>query len=326
MKLFAYCLREFDEKPFFDRLCQEFDAEYAYTTAYPTKENVSLAAGYDAVSVTPCDMSGDMIQRFYDLGIRYISTRSIGYDHIDVRHAKSLGMQICHVSYAPDTVADYTIMLMLMSCRNICHILERTHIQDFTLKGKMGRDLCDCTVGIIGTGQIGKTVARRLAGFGCRILAYDLFPGKGLESIVEYVTLEQLYRECDLITLHAPATAENYHLLNEEAFASMKENVIIINTARGTLIDTDALIQALEKRRVSAAALDVLEQENGLYYINHMGNPITNRQLAVLRSFPNVILTPHTAFYTEKVVYDMAYKTFKGIHDMMNQIENPLVL
>ena len=106
----------------------------------------------------------------------------------------------------------------------------------------------------------------------------------------------------------------------------MKENVIIINTARGTLIDTDALIQALEKRRVSAAALDVLEQENGLYYINHMGNPITNRQLAVLRSFPNVILTPHTAFYTEKVVYDMAYKTFKGIHDMMNQIENPLVL
>ena len=326
MKIFAYALREFDEKEFFDYYSKEYSCEYGYTTAYPSPENVELARGYDAISCTPCDLNADMLDRFYEVGVRYIATRSIGVDHIDLKHAKELGMGVCHVSYAPETVADYAIMLMLMCCRNICHILERSRVQDYTLKGKMGKDICDCTVGVIGTGQIGKTVIKHLSTFGCRLLAYDLYPNEECKAWAEYVSLEELYAQSDIITLHAPATADNYHMLNASAFSKMKEDVIIINTARGALIDTDDLITAIESHKIGHAALDVLEQEDGLYYINRMGDVIENRQMAILRSFPNVILSPHTAFYTEKVVRDMAYKTMKGVHDMMNQVENPLII
>ncbi len=326
MKIFAYAMREFDEKGFFEKFSRELGCEYGYTTEYPNPGNVELARGFDAISATPCDLGADMLDRFYEVGVRYIATRSIGVDHIDLAHAKELGMGVCHVSYAPETVADYAIMLMLMCCRNICHILERSRVQDYTLQGKMGRDICDCTVGVIGTGQIGRTVIRHLAGFGCRILAYDIYPSDACRGMAEYVTLEELYAQSDIITLHAPATAENYHLLGETAFAQMKEGVILINTARGTLIDGDALIAAIESGKVGHAALDVLEQENGLYYANRMGDPISNRTMAVLRSFPNVILSPHTAFYTEKVVRDMAYKCMKGVLDMMSHTENPLIV
>lgn len=326
MKIFAYCLREFDEKPFWDQLTNEFDAEYAYTTDYPSPENVYLAEGYDAISATPCNLDADMLERFYAVGVRYIATRSIGVDHIDLKKAKELGMGVCHVSYAPQTVADYSIMLMLMCCRNICHILDRAKIQDYTLKGKMGKDISDCTVGIIGTGQIGRTVIKHLSGFGCKMLAYDIYPNEEVKQYAEYVPLETIYKECDIITLHTPATADNYHFINERAFEQMKRGVILINTARGTLIDADALINAVESGKVGHAALDVLEHEDGLYYINRMNDPIENRHMALLKSFPNVILSPHTAFYTEKVVWDMAYKTFKGVYDMMNKHENPLII
>lgn len=326
MKIFAYTLREFDEKEFFDQYSREFGFTYDYTTEYPNPENVRLAKGYDAISATPCDLSAAMLERFHEVGVQYIATRSIGVDHIDLGKAKELGMQVCHVSYAPETVADYAIMLMLMCCRKIVPILERSKVQDYSLKGKMGKDLCDCTVGVIGTGQIGKTVIKHLSSFGCRILAYDLYSNTECAALAEYVSLEALYAQSDIITLHTPATADNYHMLNAKAFFSMKKDVIIINTARGALIDTDALIEALENGKIGNAALDVLEQEDGLYYSNRMGDVINNRNMAVLRSFPNVILSPHTAFYTQKVVRDMAYKTMKGLHDMENHIDNPLIV
>ena len=326
MKIFAYTLREFDEKEFFDRFSLEFGCEYDYTTAYPCPQNVELARGYDAISATPCDLSAEMLDRFYNVGVRYIATRSIGVDHIDLAHAKELGIGVCHVSYAPETVADYAIMLMLMCCRKICPILDRARVQDYTLKGKMGRDLCDCTVGVIGTGQIGRTVIKHLSAFGCKLLAYDLYPNQECATMAEYVSLDKLYAQSDIITLHTPATADNYHMLNHETFALMKEDVIIINTARGTLIDTDSLIAAIESGKVGHAALDVLEQEDGLYYINRIGDVIENRTMAILRSFPNVILSPHTAFYTRKVVQDMAYKSIKGVHDMLHNIDNPLII
>ena len=326
MKIFAYCLREFDEKPMFDQLAGEFHAQYGYSTEYPIPDNVALAQGYDAVSCTPCNMGADMLQRFYDVGVRYVATRSIGFDHIDLEKARQLGMGVCHVSYEPETVADYAIMLMLMCCRNMPHIMNRSLVQDYSLRGKMGKDISDCTVGVIGAGQIGGTVIRHLSGFGCKMLSYDLYRNPRLEGLTEYVSLEELYAQSDIITLHAPATAENYHLIDAQALSQMRDGVILVNTARGTLVDTEALIQGLESGRVGHAALDVLEDEAGLYYANRMGDVIANRQMAVLRSFPNVILSPHTAFYTERVVWNMAYKTFKGVQDMMGHVENPLVI
>lgn len=326
MKIFAYALRPFDEKDYFDRFAKEFDCEYGYTTEYPSLENAELARGYDAVSATPCNMNAEILDRFYEMGVRYINARSIGFDHIDMAHAKELGMGVSHVAYAPETVTDYAIMLMMMCCRKICPILDRARVQDYSLKGKMGKDLCDCTVGVIGTGQIGKTVIKHLSGFGCKILAYDLYPNDECAKIAEYVSLDRLYAESDVITLHAPATDENYHMLNQKTFAQMKDGVIIINTARGALIDTEALICAIESGKIGHAALDVMEQEAGLYYARRIGDVIENRHMAILRSFPNVILSPHTAFYTEKVVQSMVYNSIKTVHDMMNGIENPLIL
>lgn len=326
MKIFVYAMREFDEKKFFDQLSEEFGFEYSYTTGYPSMDNVALAKGCDAVCLTPCDLSHEVIDQMKEMGIKCLATRSIGYDHIDLDYVKSLGIGASRVEYAPETVADYSIMMILMCCRNICHILKRADIQDFSLKGKMGKDICDCTVGIIGTGRIGQTVIRHLKGFGCKILAYDIYPNEEMKQYADYVSLEELYQHSDIISLHAPATAENYHLLNERAFEQMREGVIIVNTARGSLIDGMALIKALESGKIGHAALDVWEQESGMIYVNRMGDAIANREFALLKSFPNVILAPHTAFYTEKAVNSMAYNAIRCIHDMLDHKENPLVL
>lgn len=325
MKLFLYSFREFDEKEIFDELKEKYDFEYAFSAEYPSLENAHLAKGYDAISMTPCTMNAELLDAFHALGVKYVAARSIGYDHIDIAHAKTLGMGVSHVAYDPDTVADYAILLMLMGCRKIGYILERAKLQDYSLHGKLGRDIGDCTVGIIGAGQIGKTVIRHLSAFESRILAYDLYPDKAMEAYCQYVSFEELIRQSDIISIHAPATKENYHLLNDAAFEKMKQDVMIVNTARGTLIDTDALIQNLISGKVGFAGLDVLEKEDGLYYHNRMGDCIDNIQMAQLRAFPNVVLTPHTAFYTKKVVYSMAENVVKCVLDMQNRRQNPLI-
>ncbi len=323
MKIFAYSFREFDEKPTFDKLKEKYDFEYGYCAEYPSKENAYLAKGYDAISFTPCTFGKDLIDAFKNVGVKYIAARSIGFNHIDIEYAKSVGMGVSHVNYKPDTVADYAVMLILMGCRKASYIMQRANVQDFSLTGKLGKDLCDMTVGVIGTGNIGKTVVQRLNAFGCRVLGYDIFPKNNIGC--EYVSLEELYKQSDIITVHAPVTEENYHLLDEKAFGMMKDGVMIINTARGLLIDTDALIKNLKNGKVGFAGLDVLENEDGLYYCNRMGDVIDNDQMSVLRSFPNVLLMPHTAFYTENVVYQMAENVVKCVLDMENGVDNPLI-
>lgn len=326
MKIFVYCFREFDEKEFFDEFAEKYGVEYDYSNEYPGYENAELARGYDAISFTPCDMGKKMIDRFHSMGIKYFATRSIGYDHIDLEYAKRLGIGVSNVSYPPDTVADFTVMLMLMSCKKIGHILKRSELQDYSLKGKIGKNLCDCTIGIIGTGHIGRAVIKRLTGFGCKILAYDPYENEEVKNMAEYADINTLLEKSDLISLHTPGSDENHHLIDKAAFEKMKKGVIIVNTARGRLIDTDALIDAIECGKVDGAALDVLEHEVGLYYANRMGAPIVNRRMAVLRSFPNVILTPHTAFYSKTVVSNMAEKTIKCVLDMENGRENPNII
>lgn len=326
MKFFIYCFREFDEKEYFDKFAEKYNVEYAYSSEYPSYENAALAEGYDAVSFTPCPIDKTMIDRFKSLGVRYFSARSIGFDHIDLDYAKSVGIGVSNVSYPPDTVADYALMLMMMSCKKMAHILKRSEVQDYTLRGKIGKNLKDCIVGVVGTGHIGRAVIKRLSGFDCKILAYDPYENEEVKNIAEYVDFDTLLKTSDIITLHTPGSDENNHLLNKSAFDKMKKGVIIVNTARGRLIDTDALIDNLENGKVESAALDVLENEAGLYYANRMGDCIPNRQMAVLRSFPNVILTPHTAFYSREVVSNMAEKTIKCVLDMEAGVDNPNII
>jgi D-lactate dehydrogenase len=305
MKLYVYSMRDFDELPEFERFCSKYNVEWAYTNETPSMENLHYAKGYDVVNIITTVIDKNMIDKWQELGVKCIATRTIGYDHIDSEYAKSVGMGVVNISYSPASVADYTVMMILMGCRKIRHIMERASVQDFTLKGKIGIELHNATVGVIGTGRIGKTVINELSGFGCNIIAHDIYQSDEVKSKANYVSLEDLYKKSDIITLHAPATEDNYHMINKSAIEQMKTGVIIINCARGSLIDTQALIDGIESGKVGFAGLDVVEQESGLYYFNRMGEPLGNPQLAILKSYSNVIVTPHTAFYTDEAVANM---------------------
>lgn len=323
MKLYVYSMRDFDELPDFERFCQKYNIEWSYTNETPCMDNLDYAKGSDVVDIITTVIDRKMIDRWHEIGVKCIATRTIGYDHIDYEYAKSLGMGVIHITYAPSSVADYTIMMMLMGCRRAKHIMERAAVQDFTLKGKMGTELPNCTVGIIGTGKIGKTVISHLRGFGCRILAYDIYESEEIKDLAEYVSLEKIFAQCDIISLHVPATEDNYHMINADAISKMKQGVMIVNCARGTLIDTDALIAGIESQKIGFAGLDVIEQESGLYYFNRMGEPLNNPQLAILRSYSNVLVMPHTAFYTDEAVANMVENSIICARDYMEGKETP---
>lgn len=312
MKLFVYSMRDFDELPFFQKFCEKYGVEFGYTEQTPCLENTHLAEGYDAIDIITTQISHEMIDRFAEMGIRCIATRTIGYDHVDGEYARSKGITLTNVEYSPASVADYTIMMILMGLRKIKHIMMRSDVQDFTLKGKLAKELPDCTVGVIGTGRIGSTVVRNLSGFGCRVICYDVVKNPEVEKYAQYVELERLYAESDIITLHAPLTEGNYHMIDGRTFDMMKEGVGIVNCARGPLIDSDALIENIESGKVGFACLDVVEHEFNLYYFNRMGEPLNNPRLAILRSYSNVIVTPHMAFYTDEAVANMAENSIIG--------------
>ena len=313
MKIFFYALREYDEQKYVEKFAGQYAFEYGFTSAYPSMDNVQLAKGYDAISIITNPMYPEILKAFHDVGVRYISTRSIGYEHIDVDYAHSLGMRASHVVYSPNSVANYTIMLILMACRNMPWIMKKADCQDYSLNGKVGKELSTSTVGVIGTGNIGKTVVKHLSGFGCRILAYSLYEDEEVKKYAEYVSLDELIKQSDIITLHVPGNAENTHLIDAAAFEKMKDGVIIVNTARGLIIDTQALIAALKSGKVGYAALDTFEGEAGLYYLNKEMQRLDNDNMALLKSFPNVILSPHMAFYTEQAVSDMVENSIKGL-------------
>ena len=202
MKLFFYTLRDFDELACAKAFSKEFGIDFDYTSAYPDAENYKLAAGADGVCMTPCALGGAMLERFASVGVRWILCRSIGYDHVDLDKAKALGLRVSNVSYPPSGVANYAIMLMLMLQRRIMSILRRADLQDYSLRGKIGDDISFSTVGVIGTGRIGRTVIEHLAGFGCRILCYDPYENAAVREHASYVSLEELYAQSDIISFH----------------------------------------------------------------------------------------------------------------------------
>lgn len=324
MKICFFALREFDELQYCEKYKKEMGIDYTYTSEYPSLENIpKVVKGCEAISTTPCDLSAPILEALHKEGIKYVTCRSIGYDHVDLEKAKELGMKVSNVCYPPQGVADYAIMFMLMCIRRFAHVLKRVELQDYTLKNKIGRNLSGCTVAVLGTGKIGATVIKQLSGFGCKILAYDKYKNPEIEGLAEYVDLETVWANADIITLHMNANEENYHLISKESIAKMKKGAIIINTARGKLIDSDALIEGIESGKLGGAALDVLENENGLYYYDRIGEAMENRQLAILRSFPNVILSPHTAFYTEENIDDMVHFCFEGYRALAAGEETP---
>lgn len=322
MRIFAYSVRE-DEEKYFDEFIKN-GVDCAYTSEYPSMENIGYLEGYDAVSIITNVVTEEMYRTWAKMGIRYIATRSVGYDHLKLDLMKELGMQGVHATYSPNAVANYTIMLMLMACRKVTFILKKAESQDFALPGKIGKEISLCTVGIIGTGEIGETVIRHLSGFGCRILAYSTTEKEEVKKYAEYVDLDTLYAESDIISVHVPGNETTRHMINKESIEKMKEDVIFINTARGMVVDSYALIDGLESGKIGYAAIDTFEEEFGLYYKNLEREQIVNRIRSILQSFQNVILTPHMAFYTEQSTSDMVGTTVRGLLAFETGEENPV--
>lgn len=323
MKIFAYALRPYDELPCLDALSRELGFDFDWTPDYPTLENAGLAAGADGICIITNPMSRELLTRYRDLGARGLATRSIGYEHIDMAAARDLGIRVAHAAYPPEGVADFTIMLMLMALRKVKLFMAHASVQNFDLEGKIGRDLSSCTVGVVGTGAIGACVVHHLQGFGCRILASDPVEKDELRDLATYVSLSELLASSDVVTLHAPGLPENHHMIGAEELAAMRHGAILVNAARGSLVDTEALLDALESGHLGGAALDTIEHEQNLYYLNRSLDVLPNRDRAALSALPNVIVSPHMAFYTEEDVHDMVRSNVEALLAFAAGVETP---
>jgi D-specific alpha-keto acid dehydrogenase len=290
-----------DEAVLFREMAPRCGVMPTITEAAVSEANIELAFGNRCISVGhKTHITNPTLLALGQAGVMYISTRSIGYNHINVEYAESVGISVENVAYSPDSVADYTLMLMLMAVRHAKSMIRRTDVHDYRLNDVRGKELRDLTIGVIGTGRIGAAVIDRLRGFGCGVLAYDSRP----MSSADYVPLDELLQLSDIVTLHTPLNADTHHLLNRQRIAQMKYGAFIVNTGRGSLLDTEALVPALESGRLGGAALDVLEGEEGIFYADCRNKPIESKPLLRLQKLPNVIISPHTAYYTDHALSD----------------------
>ncbi|SFY44926.1 D-lactate dehydrogenase VanH [Streptomyces atratus] len=290
-----------DEAALFREMAPRVGAIPTITEAAVSEANVELTNGNRCISVShKTGIANSTLLALSRAGVAYISTRSVGYNHIDVGYAASVGISVENVAYSPDSVADYTLMLMLMTARHAKSIIRHADVHDYRLNDVRGKELRDLTIGVVGTGRIGVAVMDRLRGFGCRTLAHDSHS----TTEADYVPLDKLLQLSDIVTLHTPLTADTHHLLNRHRIEQMKHGSCIINTGRGSLIDTEALVFALESGRLGGAALDVLEGEEGIFYTDCRNKPIDSKALLRLQEMPNVIISPHTAYYTDHALSD----------------------
>jgi D-specific alpha-keto acid dehydrogenase len=297
-----------DEADLFNELCPRLGVLPTMTSDAASEASVISVPGNRCISVGhKSEISGPTLRTLREAGVEYISTRSIGFDHIDLHAAGDLEITVENVVYEPDGVADYTLMLILMAIRNAKEVLCSAEQHDFRLGRVRGKDLRDMTVGVLGVGHIGSAVIRRLQGFGCRVLASS--NRRTAPAAADFVSLDELVRESDVVTLHLPLNADTHHVIGHKQIAMMRQGAFLINTGRGALVDTDALIVALESGRLGGAALDVLEGEEGLFYVDCTTRPVDNQFLLRLKQLPNAIVTPHTAYYTERALYDTVERT-----------------
>ena len=287
-------------------LAPRFDVLPTITDAAASETNAELAVGDQCVSVGhKTHVRNSTLRALSRAGVRYLSTRSVGDNHIDVGFAESVGITVETVAYSPDSVADYTVMLMLMAVRHAKSVIRRADTHDFRLSDLRGKELRDLTVGVVGTGRIGSAVVARLGGFGCRVLTHDNRP----QHRADLVPLDDLLQQSDIVTLHTPLTAETRHLLDRRRLERLKHGAVVVNTGRGGLLDTEALVEALRDRRLGGAALDVLEGEDGIFYADHRDRPVGSELLLQLQAMPNVLISPHTAYYTDHALADMVENT-----------------
>jgi D-lactate dehydrogenase len=320
MKVLVYSARPFDQP-----VLQAAAGKHTLTFTEKTlsAETAQLAAGCEGVSLfTSDDASGPVLQKLRAVGVQFISLRSVGYDHVDLSIAASLGMQVANVpEYSPYSVAEHAVAMLLALNRKLVQGQHLISMQDFRIDSLKGFDIHARTVGVIGTGKIGMAFAHIMLGFGAKVVASD--PVDNTEAInlgINYVSLEELLKNSDIISIHCPLNDKTKHLLSGPQFSAMKKGSILINTSRGAVVDTVALIQALDTRHLGGACLDVYEFEKGLFFEDHRKSIIHDVNFARLRSFNNVLITSHQGFLTEEAITEIAQTTIENLNCWSNNL------
>jgi D-lactate dehydrogenase len=292
------------------------DLKLQFQPARLTVETAALADKHPVVcAFINDDLSAPVLEILAAGGTRLIALRSAGYNHVDLPTAQRLGISVVRVpAYSPHAVAEHAVALILSLNRHLHRAYNRTRDGDFSLHGLTGFDLVGKTVGIVGTGQIGATFAKIMAGFGCKLLAYDPYPNPHVQALgAEYVSLPQLLAQAQIISLHCPLTEQTRHLINEASLATLQTGAMLINTGRGALVDTPALIESLKSGQLGYLGLDVYEEEALLFFEDRSDRPLQDDVLARLLTFPNVIITAHQAFLTQEALGAIAQTTLDNI-------------
>lgn len=325
----AFTISFFGSKPYdeesFNRKNKEYNFELRFYKGHLNRNNVILTKGIDAVCIFVNDTADEEIIRIMaHNGVKLIALRCAGFNNVDLNAASKYGIKVVRVpAYSPYAVAEYTVALMLSLNRKIPRATWRTRDGNFSLHGLLGFDMYQKTVGVIGIGKIAKKLINILKGFGTKILAYDLYPDKEFakENQIVYTTLDELYKNSDIITLHCPLTEKTKYIINHESIEKMKEGVMIINTGRGQLIHTNDLIEGLKNKKIGSAGLDVYEEESEYFYEDQSDKIIDDDTLARLLSFNNVIVTSHQAFFTKEALENIAITTLQNIQDFISEKE-----
>ena len=295
---------------------EDFDIKFFETKL--SEDTVNLASGFDAVCVFVNDDVGKpVIDALAGYGVKLIALRCAGYNNVDIEHAYGRIHVVRVPAYSPYAVAEHAMALLLTSIRRIHKAFIRTRDHNFSLSGLTGFDLYGKTVGVVGTGKIGKIFAGICKGFGMNVIAYDKFPAADLDA--EYVTLDEIWRRSDIISFHCPLTDETRHMVNPASIAMMKKGVVLINTSRGALIDSEALLDGIKVRQIGAACLDVYEEESDVFFHDFSGHIIEDDTLARLISMPNVIVTSHQAFLTREALSNIADTTLSNVAQFMKE-------
>ena len=315
MKIAFFDTKPYDKDSF---LSVESNITFKFFETRLTEDTADLAAGCDGVCVFVNDVVNDkVINKLLKLGVKVVALRCAGYNNVDIKYAKDRIFVVHVPAYSPYAVAEHTMAMLLTSVRRIHKAYNRTRDFNFSLNNLTGFDLYSKTVGVIGTGKIGKVFIDICNGFGMRVLAYDICPDTSLN--VKYVSLNEIFENCDIISLHCPLVSATKHIINQSSISKMKKGVVILNTSRGALIDAEALLEGIKQRKIGAACLDVYEEESDIFFEDCSGHIIDDDILARLISMPNVLVTSHQGFLTNEALYNIATTTIQNITDILTK-------
>ncbi|QDV58680.1 2-hydroxyacid dehydrogenase [Rosistilla oblonga] len=322
MRIALFASKPYDRQ-FFDQANREGEHEIVYIEARLSQQTSQLAEGFPAVCVFVNDLvDAQVLQQLHSGGTSVVALRSAGFNNVDLKTADALGIKVVRVpAYSPYSVAEHTVAMILGLNRQIPRAYNRVRDCNFSLEGLLGFDLHGKTFGLIGTGEIGRVVAKIMSGFGCRIVAYDPYPNQqwAEDSDVQYVELDALLEQSDVISLHCPLTPDTHHMIDAAAVQKMKPGVMLINTSRGAIVETQAVIDALKSSKIGSLGIDVYEEEDKLFFENLSGQVVQDDVFARLLTFPNVLITGHQAFFTKEALQQIAATTLQNLNDILKQ-------